>query len=217
MAKKKIYAVRNGRTTGIFDTWDACKASVEGYSCAEYKSFLEEKDALEYLAGEQNGQSKSSGPSEEGRLIAYVDGSYDQSIGRYSFGCIMITPEGNVIKESGSGNNEQSLALRNVTGEMLGAMYAVQWAIKNGYQAIDIRYDYLGIEMWATGGWKAKNELTQKYAGFMNEKSQKIHIVFTKIAAHSGNQYNEAADQLAKEALLKENGIKSTVENLKNF
>ena len=30
---------------------------------------------------------------------------------------------------------------------------------------------------------------------------EKIRIRFTKIAAHTGNQYNEEADQLAKRAL----------------
>ena len=27
----KYYAVKVGRTTGIFETWDQCKASVNGY------------------------------------------------------------------------------------------------------------------------------------------------------------------------------------------
>ncbi len=34
------------------------------------------------------------------------------------------------IRESGNGNEPDSLAIRNVAGEMLGAMYAVQWAIR---------------------------------------------------------------------------------------
>lgn len=79
-------------------------------------------------------------------------------------------------------------------------MFVVQWSIKNGYKSINICYDYSGIEMWATGAWKAKNELTQKYAKFMNECSNKIHLSFTKITAHTGNMYNEEADRLAKNA-----------------
>ncbi|MBQ2004700.1 MAG: RNase H1/viroplasmin domain-containing protein, partial [Peptococcaceae bacterium] len=34
MAGKKYYAVKVGRETGIFTTWDACKAQVQGYSGA---------------------------------------------------------------------------------------------------------------------------------------------------------------------------------------
>lgn len=226
MAKKKVYAVRKGKSTGIFYTWDACKAAVDGFSGAVYKSFQTEEEAKAYLAVEMmfqkgvgdgtsnsvNGTSVKTASDtsaeseipEPGQIIAYVDGSFEVSLGRYSYGCVILTPDGEIIRESGSGNNPESAALRNVTGEMLGAMYAVQWCIKQGYQAVDIRYDYMGIEMWATGGWKANNTLTQKYAEYMQRNGQRVKITFKKIAAHTGNKYNEEADKLAKAALVKE-------------
>lgn len=46
---KKYYAVRKGYNTGIFDTWDACKAQVDGFSGAEYKGFNDEEEAHKYL------------------------------------------------------------------------------------------------------------------------------------------------------------------------
>lgn len=39
MAKKKYYVVWSGRQTGIFDNWNACDKSVNGFKGAEYKSF----------------------------------------------------------------------------------------------------------------------------------------------------------------------------------
>lgn len=39
MGKKKFYVVWIGKTPGIYDTWDDCKAQVEGYPHAQYKSF----------------------------------------------------------------------------------------------------------------------------------------------------------------------------------
>ena len=45
----KYYAVKNGRKIGIFETWDECKAQVDGYSGAEYKSFTAEADALAFM------------------------------------------------------------------------------------------------------------------------------------------------------------------------
>lgn len=225
MAKKKVYAVRKGKATGIFYTWDECKAAVDGFSGAVYKGFFTEEEARTYLAGEamftktlkeeRNSVKKDSGKSEKdefaeseipnpGQIIAYVDGSFEVSLGRYAYGCVILTPEGEIIRESGGGDNPESAALRNVTGEMLGSMFAVQWCIKHGYQAVDIRYDYMGIEMWATGGWKAKNELTQKYAEYMQRNAQRVKITFKKIAAHTGNKYNEEADKLAKAALVAE-------------
>jgi len=39
MAKNKFYVVWNGRSSGIFDSWDACKAQVDGFEGAQYKGF----------------------------------------------------------------------------------------------------------------------------------------------------------------------------------
>lgn len=134
-------------------------------------------------------------------VTAYVDGSYNEAIGRYAFGCVLLLPDGEIVRKSGNGNNPETLAIRNVGGEMLGAMYAVQWARKHSFESIEICYDYSGIACWATGAWKTKNELTKKYAGFMQRQGNFIKITFTKVKAHTGDRYNEEADELAKAAL----------------
>ena len=213
MAKKKIYAVKKGKKTGIFQTWDACKAVVDGYSGAQYKSFFSEEEAQAYLDGTTNpiqspmNEMKNLNGCSEETVIAYVDGSFQKELGRYSFGCVLRMPDGEIIRESGNGENPESLALRNVTGEMLGAMYAVKLCEVNGYPAVKICYDYMGIEMWATGGWKTNNSLTQKYAEFMQASASRLQITFQKIAAHTGDKYNEEADKLAKAALTEKTGI----------
>lgn len=211
MAKKKIYAVKKGKAVGIFHSWDECKNSVDGYPGAEYKGFFTEEEARAYLSGvETDTRSMASETYEKclpGQIVAYVDGSFDEKIGKYAFGCVLLTPDGEIIRESGNGDNPESIALRNVTGEMLGAMFAVKWSDKNGYSAIKICYDYAGIEKWVTGEWRAKNDLTQKYAKFMQEHGKRLTISFKKIAAHTGDKYNEEADQLAKAALIHGNGI----------
>ena len=185
MAKKKVYAVRKGKTTGLFYSWSECEAAVTGYPGAEYKSFLTEDEAKKYL-GYKNLKvdNKEVLNKEEHRLIAYVDGSFDAAIGKYAFGCVILTPDGDIIKESGNGDNPESLAIRNVAGEMLGAMTAVRWAITNGYDNLELRYDYEGIEKWVTGAWKAKNTLTQKYAEYMQRQQNHIKISFGKVKAH---------------------------------
>ncbi|MDE7418534.1 MAG: ribonuclease H family protein [Lachnospiraceae bacterium] len=211
MAKKKVYAVKKGKKTGLFLTWEACKAAVDGYSGAEYKSFFSKEEAEVYLAGDKNPlldqDAENDVNNKENQIVAYVDGSFNKELGKYAFGCVLIKPDGEIIRESGNGDNPESLELRNVTGEMLGAMYAVKWCEINGYSAVIICYDYMGIEMWATGGWKANKSLTQKYAAFMQESSRRIRITFHKIAAHTGDKYNEEADKLAKAALVEGNGI----------
>ena len=49
MAKKKYYAVKVGKTPGIYLTWEDCKSQVEGVSGAVYKSFPTLLEAEEYI------------------------------------------------------------------------------------------------------------------------------------------------------------------------
>jgi transposase InsO family protein len=46
---EKFYAVRVGRSTGIFLTWGECQDSVNGYRAAEFKSFKTRREAEAYL------------------------------------------------------------------------------------------------------------------------------------------------------------------------
>jgi len=148
------------------------------------------------------------------KVIAYVDGSYNDKLKKYSFGCVFLLPCGEMIEKSGNGDNPASLAIRNVAGEMIGAMFAVRWAITNGFSEIEIRYDYAGIEKWVTGEWKRKNELTQKYADAMNRWKTVIGVSFRKVTAHSNNKYNDMADALAKKALTEGNGVPAIVKEV---
>ena len=43
--KKKYYVVWWGRELGIFTDWNKCKAQVEGYEGAKYKSFATREEA----------------------------------------------------------------------------------------------------------------------------------------------------------------------------
>jgi len=45
MAKNKFYVVWKGRTTGIFNSWEECKAQVDGFEGAQYKGFPTEPAA----------------------------------------------------------------------------------------------------------------------------------------------------------------------------
>ena len=59
------------------------------------------------------------------------------------------------------------------------------------YTHLDV-YKRQGVEKWVTGVWRAKTPLTSKYAAHMQEAGKKVKISFCKIAAHTGNHYNEA-------------------------
>lgn len=202
-AKKKYYAVKKGKQTGIFDHWDDCKESVTGFPGAEYKGFPTLSEAEAYMDGEADANAEVTGPE----LMAYVDGSFSVEHQKYAFGCVFLLSDGRIYTACGNGDNPQSLQHRNVTGEMLGAMYAVKTAMYNGYTSIRIYYDYEGIEKWVTGVWKSKTEYTMKYAAAMREWGKSIQIHFVKVPAHSNVKYNEVADQTAKRGILEGDGI----------
>lgn len=191
--------------------------SSPGKSVSERDASLPGKPVSERdvsLPGKSASRKKSVSRMEEaeyiprqGELLAYVDGSYDDGLKKYAFGCVFLLPDGRVYTEYGNGDNEQSLQLRNVTGEMLGAMYAVKFAMLNGFESVEIRYDYQGIEKWVTGEWRSKTDLTRKYAVSMREWGRSIYIRFTKVAAHTNVRYNELADRMAKTGLTLGNGV----------
>lgn len=192
---KKYYAVKEGKKPGIYETWDACKEQVSGYSGAQYKSFTSLEEAKAFVLP----QVKK--PFNEDGLLVYVDGSFNVKTGEYGYGCVCIENQ-KVIKEMyGKGNHEDYVGMRNVSGEILGCEVAVEYAIEKGYPSVYVYYDYEGIEKWATGIWKTNKIGTKAYAEKMNKLQSQIEIQFIKVLAHSGDVYNERADQLAKKAV----------------
>lgn len=193
---KKIYAVKNGRVPGIYLNWEECKAQVDGYSGAIYKSFSNTDDALEYIGAVKNKEAP------ECEVKVYVDGSYDVRTGDYSYGMVVLLSDGTTYQtyRAFSHDNEAS-SMRNVTGEIEGAKAAIVYAILHGYKSLAIYYDYEGIERWCTGEWHCNKKATKQYKEFYDKAIKSLVIHFIKVKGHSGNRYNEIADKLAKAAL----------------
>lgn len=202
---KKYYAVRVGKTPGIYLTWDDCKAMVDGYPGAKYKSFTTIQEAERFLEGVDYVKkadeeiSQVLPQSNEQKAYAFVDGSYNSVTNVYGYGGFLIAGGEKHILQ-GSGNEEGMSSMHNVAGEILGSMAAVEKAIELGVSKLDIYYDYMGIEMWATGAWKRNKTGTIQYYDYMQSIKDKIQISFVKVKGHSGIEGNEEADRLAKEA-----------------
>ncbi len=121
-----------------FDSWDDCRRHIQK---AERKS-----RKTRYIRGKQE---------QNPAVYAFVDGSYNIATKVYGYGGFLIhNGEKEVLQ--GSGNDAEMASMRNVSGEILGAMAAVERAIDLKLPEVTIYYDYMGIEMWATGSMETE-------------------------------------------------------------
>lgn len=206
---KKFYAVKVGKKIGIYETWEECQEQVNGFSGAIYKSFSSESEAKDFI---NNENSKFN--SEESEATAYVDGSYDSLTNSFSYGMVIFYKDKiHNFKEKYSNNDLAEM--NNVAGEIKGAEAAMQFCLDNNITSLTLYYDYEGIAKWCNGEWEAKKKGTIEYVKFYNQVSSKVKIKFIKVKSHSGNKYNDMADNLAKEAL-ETKKINDVKENFKN-
>jgi ribonuclease H-related protein len=170
---------------------DAYTLSCQSISVPAYHEVLKEK-WYDFL------HDRSPAARHRG-ISAYVDGSFIN--GRIGYGAVLVE-NNRCIHEIRGSLDDRYQAHRQIGGELKAVLEALRWCAKQKIGEIHIYYDYKGIEMWARGKWKAKTELTQKYQAFMIRQYILIH--FHKVAAHSGDRWNEYADRLAKEGAMQE-------------
>lgn len=206
MAKKHFYAIKNGRMPGIYASWDEAKVQVERFPGADYKGFVTEAEARAYL-GEDVAQETETddGATCDANLpcdgdYAFVDGSYNLATKTYGYGGFLMHDGVEHILQ-GAGDDAENAEMRNVAGEIHGAMAAVQKAIELGIDHITLFYDYRGIAEWALDRWKANKPKTREYRDFMHAAMTCLEISFVHTPGHTGIPGNERADELAKEAV----------------
>lgn len=190
----KYYAVRIGRNPGIYHTWDECKREIMGFKGASFKKFSTREDAEAFINEIEEKKTELAGKDE---LVVYVDGSYRDSDKSHSYGVYMFNDE---EEYTYSKRFFKDSDMRNVSGEIKGAMRAMEEAAKLGKKKIYLHYDYEGIRSWALGFWKTNKEGTIYYKDFYDSIRDKLEVKFIKVEAHTGVKYNELVDKLAKEA-----------------
>lgn len=188
------YVVKEGHQTGIFTSASEAISQIDGHPQAFVKTFTDQSAAEEFLNASPDSEANQ-------HIIAYVDGSFDTKTKRYSSGIVLLDGQKIVDEFSHVYNDQKYNESHQIAGEVFGAAHAIQRAIQRGYQRITIYYDYLGIEKWATGEWRANKPVSKDYIKFIEKVKPLIDIDFKKVKAHSGEEYNERADQLAKQAL----------------
>lgn len=114
--KMKYYAVKNGRSTGVYSNWSDCKSQVDGYSGNQYKSFSSKSAAEAYV---------NSGSSSSSRSGGYNSGGYRSSGSSRSSG----------YRSSGSSGTRSSYskASSSYSGGSSSSSYTPSTSYSSGY------------------------------------------------------------------------------------
>ena len=216
---KKVYAIKEGFNSStnekienkIVDTWAECLKYVKGVKGAKYKSFEDMSSAKQFLIEGSKMLKKGVDSYPEDCLHIYVDGSYNVTTERYSYGVVAV--RNNIVEyiESNASKDSSSSNIRQIAGELEGATRGVEYALSKGDKKVVILHDYEGVSHHATGYWERREQSSAEYYKRMNElMSQGIKIIFVKVDSHTGDLFNELVDEKCKEKL----GIQSdkTVE-----
>lgn len=128
----------------------------------------------------------------------YVDGSWKTGTPDYAgWGYALIQKE-KIIHED-SGFIEQHS--RQIDGELFATLAGIEYCKGIGLSSIELVFDYIGIEKWAKGDWKAKSLVAKEYVKRMKDFKD-IKIKYTKVKSHIGEDpWNDYVDKLAKDAL----------------
>ena len=222
--KGKFYAVRTGRTPGIYKTWSDCEKQITKFSGAkvgeaifnpllltlpQFKSFTSQDEAQRFIDSNVP-ETIAAAPAET--VVIYTDGS---SIGN-----------GSTDAYGGIGVFFNADDPRNIS-EPLPATFrqtnqvAEIWALYQGLALIaldqntEVRTDSMyciqifteWIFGWIQNNWERKGaqksivnvEIIKKIQALLVEKKDAGGVVtFKHVSGHSGEPGNEAADSLAR-------------------
>lgn len=208
--KKKFYAIRKGYDfkknesvkNKIVDTWAECLLYVHGAKGAEYKSFQSRCLAEEYISGNENTMENGQVLFGDSKFLnIYVDGSFNISTERYAYAFVAV--KNNIVQyvENGVSKDSKKKSIRQVAGELEAAVKAAEYSFKNNEKHIVILHDYAGVANHVTGAWERKSVSSVEYYNKMKKfMDSGLDIKFSKVSGHSGDLFNDIADEMAKEA-----------------
>lgn len=199
MAKNKFYAIKKGKNTGIFDSWTECEKNVKGFLGAIYKGFPTLGEAEEWLNKSNDKKTIETIVESNYEAIAYVDGSYNDKSKIFTYGLVFLYND-KILTYKEKFNNSKWAKARNVAGEIMGVVKAIQVANEGNINSLLIYHDLDGLGHWARGEWKTNTPETIAYKNFIDENKAELKLEFVSIKGHSGIKYNEKSDELANEA-----------------
>lgn len=207
---KKVYAIKEGFNFAtnekvenlIVDTWAECQKYIKGVKGAKYKSFEDINDAKKFLSNGDGMLKKGKDSYPMDCLHIYVDGSYNITTEKYAYALVAV--KDNIVEyiENGKSEDNSNKSIRQIAGELEATVRGVEYALSQNEKRVVIFHDYAGIAHHATGFWERKEQSSIDYYNKMRSLMDKgIEVIFVKVDSHTGDLYNEIADEKCKEAL----------------
>jgi ribonuclease HI len=218
---RKVYVVTAPASiSGIYATWEECRAAVSGVAGARYQGVSSREIAEAMLRGE--------GLRLEPGLYAFVDGNAMGGIG------VVLVEQGeagpasvrnlattvyDVFGRAGipsldtrSKITAATDGLQNILAE-LGALYAALKEAPPG-STLTVVHDYKGVGAWLEGRWKTKHPIVAEVVAACRAliDARGLRVRFRHQRGHESTfagrndfaRYNTRADKLASDAALRD-------------
>lgn len=227
---KKVYAVRAGRTCGIFTTWDECKKQVDGYAGARYKGFTDIAEALSWLnGGDRPAAAPRTGaavrrparpratkppvptiPDSQQDYVIYTDGSCLRNPNGPGGWAAVVTDiktgEVTELHEGSPSTTNNRMELSAAIAAMSFPDHPAKIAIYTDSQYLKNGFTQGWLRSWKSRGWKKADGtpvLNQDLWMQLDTLYQQHQITFHWVKGHVGIDLNERCDQLAKSEAMK--------------
>lgn len=141
---KKHYTVWEGREKGVFDAWEKCKSSTDGYQGANFKSFSSYDEALEaFKKGYERSNENTKDSSDFIEESVSVDSSASKAVGKVTYRGV-YTKTGEVIFE-----RSIEMATNNI-GEFLAIVHILALQVKQ-HRKFPVYSDSITAISWVMG------------------------------------------------------------------
>ena len=228
---RKIYAVRQGRQTGLFNTWAACEAQVKGYAGARYKGFTDAAAAMVWLQG-SDGQTElfaappKTNPARKSAVdkpapdqaaeavppdyVIYTDGSCLRNPdGPGGWAAVIMDPREGTKIELHAGTPSTTNNRMELSAAIAALGHVPAAAVVDLYtdsQYLKNAFTKQWLAGWTRTGWKtaAGSEVkNQDRWRQLDELFSSRTVRFHWVKGHVGVEHNERCDELARSEAMK--------------
>lgn len=214
--QEKVYAVRNGRRTGIFHRWADCRGAVRGFKGAEYRGFDSEDGAREWLGDtvttripedemEQRIKNVFSMCEKNAQYIAFADASCGDGSG--GFASLVYDCATSEFTEQAGGEKTcvgKKMEIEAIISALKQVPAGASVEIYSGSEYA--KSSFRQIPAWKGNGWRTSCGLLVPYKKLWEELDGLVSshkVSFNWQCGRRSNLINERCSFLASEAAKK--------------